>query len=173
MSVRRRFALWSAAVVTTCAAAAGIVSALPASAAGGATQDVFIKSGGSNTLSPYAGIFISAGFISLQGDTGSWVVQANVVLVNWGPSDIYRCRLTDADGVQLGASAALVGNGAAAGNGGDGALVVPMSLTGVVNTPSNGNWVNLGCGHDRNGQNGYLDPGVTVWAHRSAALTNS
>jgi len=173
MSVRRRFALWSAAVVTACAAAAGVVSALPASAAGGNTQDVFVKSGGANTLSPYAGIYIGTGFISLQGGTGNWVVQANLVLVNWGSSDIYRCRLSDANGTVLSASAAMVGSDTVAGNGGDAALVVPMSLSAVVNTGGNGNWVSLGCGHDRAGQNGYLDPGVTVWAHRSAELTNS
>lgn len=171
MSVRRRFALWSTAVLAV--VVAGVLSTLPASAAGGSTQDVFTRTGGSTSLSPYAGIYAGLGTISLQGDTGQWVVQANVVIVNWGSSDIYRCRLTDADGALLSASAALVGNGAVSGSGGDGALVVPMTLTGVVNTGSNGNWVNLGCGHDRNGQNGYLDPGVTVWAHRSAALTNS
>jgi hypothetical protein len=172
MSVRR-FALWSTAVVTACAATAGVVSALPAAAAGPTAQDVFVKSGGTTELSPYAGISVGVGFVSLTGGTGNWVVQATATVVNWGPSDYYRCKLTDADGRLLNTSAALVGNGTAPGSAGDGALVVPITVAGVVNTGANGNWVSFGCGHDGGNRPSRVDPGATVWAHRSAELASS
>lgn len=173
MSLRRRFAVWSAAVVAAAAAVTGVVTALPASAAGGSTQDVFIKTGQTTQLSASANIYVGAGFISLQGGTGQWVVQATAVVVNWGPSDYFRCKLTDSFGTILNSSAAVVGSATAPGNAGSGSLVIPITVTGVMNTFSGGNWVSLGCGHDTNSRNGFLDPGVTVWAHRSAELTNS
>lgn len=172
MSIRR-FALWGAAVVTACAAAVAVVSALPASAASGTTQDVFVKTSGTTELSPYAGIYVGHGFVSLTGGTGYWVVTATATVVNWGPSDYYRCRLTDADGRLLNTSAAVVGNGTAAGSAGSGSLVVPITVTGVVYTGGNGNWVSFGCGHDGGNRPSRVDPGATVWAHRSAELAFS
>ena len=168
MSVRR-IALCSIAVVTACAAAAGVVSALPASAAG-TTQDVFAKSGWTTELSASAGIYVGVTTATITGGTGNWVVQATATVVNWGPSDYFRCRLSDADGVVLNTASALVGNGAAAGSAGDGALVVPITVAGVVNSSSNGNWVALLCGHEGGNRPSRVDPGATVWAHRSAEL---
>ena len=169
----RRFALWSAAVVTACAATAGVVSALPAAAAGPTAQDVFVKTGGTTELGPFASTYVGVGFISLTGGTGNWVVQATATVVNWGPSDYFRCRLMDADGRLLNVSTALVGNGTAPGNAGSGALVVPITVTGVINTGSNGNWVSFGCGHDSANRPSRVDPGATVWTHRSAELAFS
>ena len=168
MSVRR-LALWSAAVVTACAAAAGVVSALPASAAG-TTQDVFARSWGTTELSASPRIYVGVATASITGGTGNWVVQATATVVNWGPSDYYRCRLSDADGVILNTASALVGNGTAPGNAGDGALVVPITVAAVVNSTNNGNWVALLCGHEGTNRPSRVDPGATVWAHRSPEL---
>jgi hypothetical protein len=171
MSVRRRFALWGTAVAAV--VAAGVVSSLPASAAGGNTQDVFMSTGQATGLSPFANIYVGVGFVSLQGGTGQWVVQATATVVNWGPSDYYRCKLTDSYGTQLASGTSMVGSSTAPGNAGDGAIVAQITVSGVVNTFSGGNWVSFGCGHDRGSRDGLVDPGSTLWAHRSAELTNS
>jgi len=165
----RRFALWSTAVVTACVTAAAVVSNLPASAAS-TTQDVFARSWGTTELSASAGIYVGVTTASVTGGTGSWVVQATATVVNWGPSDYFRCRLSDADGVVLNFASALVGNGTTPGNAGDGALVVPITVAAVVNSKSNGNWVALLCGHDGGNRPSRVDPGATVWAHRSPEL---
>ncbi|HET6703555.1 hypothetical protein [Amycolatopsis sp.] len=168
MSVRR-LALWSTAVVTACVAAAGLVSSLPASAAS-TTQDVFARSWGTTELSPHAGIYVGVATASVTGGTGSWVVQATATVVNWGPSDYYRCRLSDGDGTILNTASALVGNSTTPGNAGAGALVVPITVAAVVNSKSNGNWAALLCGHEGGNRPSRVDPGATVWAHRSPEL---
>jgi hypothetical protein len=100
---------------------------------------------------------------------GGYVVSGSVSLVGFGASDYTRCQLA-LDDAQLAASTALVGNGAAPGNHGDGALVVPMTMQSGVAVPSGGGTLTLRCWHDHAGTSPYVDGGPVLVAHRAGAL---
>jgi hypothetical protein len=107
--------------------------------------------------------------LSRKLQAGSYVVSGSVTLVDFGASDYTRCQLTLDDTV-LAASAAMVGDGAAPGNHGDGALVVPMTVQSGVVVPSAGGTLSLRCWHDDIGTTTYVDGGPVLTAHRTGSL---
>jgi hypothetical protein len=129
--------------------------------------DTVVTSTSAHSLSVNGGTFTDVLDVSLPA--GYWVVSADGNLVDWGPSDYTRCHIT-VGGTQIAAVSTMVGNGSASGAHGPASFLSPFSLTGGVTLTSPAT-ATLQCWHDETvSTSGYVDPGATLWAHKTGSL---
>ncbi|SHF87070.1 hypothetical protein [Streptoalloteichus hindustanus] len=128
-------------------------------------EDVVRQTTANVRLQPTGGTPATVLLVSLS--PGSWVLSSNVTLVSWGPSDYTRCGLyVNEKGV--GGAATMVGGPSPSGEP-TGVYVATLSVHGAFTSGEN-TTVSLRCAHDHNrtaSEAAYVDPGATLWAHRS------
>lgn len=155
--------------VTAAATVGGIAQAGPRTASLGTADDVVRQTSRGVSLSPTGGVQTTV--IAQSLPAGAWVLSSNVTLVSWGPSDYTRCSLYAGD-AQVGGATTMIGNPNAPDGSGAAVFVATLSVQGAFSSTSDKD-ISLRCGHDSNRPaNGtaYVDPGATVWAHKSDAL---
>jgi len=167
----RSFSVKLAAASGGAAVAIAAAGALSAAHAGGqpraaAATDVVVST---QAQTPLSTTHDKTTVLTQHLRAGSYVVSATASLVNFGASDYTRCQITLGD-TQLTAVTALVGDGTATGNHGDGAIVMPMPLQSGVVVPAGGDVLSLRCWHDHDGVSEYVDGGPVLAAHRSDSL---
>jgi hypothetical protein len=158
--------------------AIGLVVALSAAFAAIAMSDTIVTSTTKDALTENAtGLNLSTTggtpvtITSMTLPSGAWVVSADPTVVNFGPSDYFRCLITE-NGVQVAGGATMVGNPNLPGNQGPGVYVAGRPLIGGFKT-STSVTLALVCAHDHNTPSGepppYVDRGAVLLAHRSAS----
>lgn len=157
-------ALLAAAVLTGGAGAAPLV---PSN-----STDFVKSSGGQVPLSPSGGVNVVV--VSLALPAGSWVLSAEAALVNFGPSDYTRCAMfKGSNQIAQTGTTTMVGNADLPGNWGPGVYVANIADIGKI-SGTTGFTVSLRCSHDHDTPSGngpgYVDPGATIWAHKSTSL---
>lgn len=160
--------LLAGSVLLTGSASAGAVGPAVSAPELATSQDVVRQSSSVVQLSATGGVPTAVIYQSLPA--GSWVLSANASLVSWAPSDYTRCNLYVGDTI-VGGATAMVGD-PGAGSAGTGTYVATVSLQGAFTSAADAG-VSLRCGHDRTQTTGglpYVDPGATLWAHRSDGL---
>lgn len=124
-----------------------------------AQDDVHVRKNSSTFLTQTPGYNTTV--LSVQLPAGQWVLSSRASLVNFGPSDYTRCQLVSND-IQVGAATAFIGS--------DSTFVSTIAITGAFSSDDVAT-VELRCGHDVFSSNPpYVDPHVTIWAHRSNDL---
>jgi hypothetical protein len=175
MFIRRVFAV-SAASLAAVVAVSGITYAKPSTNAVPTDQDVVRppqdvvrQTSAAVSLSPEGGVPTTV--IAQSLPAGSWVLSSNATLVSWGPSDYTRCGLYAGD-TPLGGATTMVGDPTSPGGSGASVFVATLSVHGAF-TSATDKKITLRCLHDSNRPptgTAYVDPGATVWAHKSDRL---
>jgi hypothetical protein len=148
------------------AAAGGTVASANVATVTASTADTVVSSTSSRALSVNGGVMTDVLEVTLPA--GHWVVTGGGDLVDWGPSDYTRCRIV-VGATQIASVSTMVGDGSAAGGHGPASYLSPFSLTGGI-TLTAPTTANLQCWHDATvSSTGYVDPGATLWAHRTSS----
>jgi hypothetical protein len=133
------------------------------------TKDAFTESSSNINLSTSGGTPVT--ITSIQVPAGIWVVSGEATLVNFGPSDYFRCVIKE-NGVQIASGATMVGNMNLPGNQGPGTYVAGRGLIGGFKASGTSTSVELACQHDHNTPTGegpgYVDAGAVLYLHKGA-----
>jgi hypothetical protein len=166
---RRLSAVTATAAVVLCAGTAYAASTAVTTSA----TDTVVTTSHSVALSPTGNATTPIATLTFPKTSAptDYVLTAQGDAVNFGPSDYTRCALV-VNGTQIGQVNTIIGAPADSGAEGAAGLVSPFSLARGVSVPAAGGTGILQCWHDKtNGATPYVDPGASVWAHRTTSLT--
>jgi hypothetical protein len=161
-----------ACVIASALTLGGVAFASSSAPVSPAAQDVIGGTSSGTNLSTTGGVHVT--LVTLTLPAGSWVVSSQTTIVNFGPSDYFRCQIT-AGGVEIGSGTTMVGDPNLFGAQGPGVYVAGRGLIGWVTTKSSLS-VSLNCWHDNDTPDGYgppyVDGGAVLWAHKSRQLSS-
>lgn len=130
------------------------------------TTDTVIHASATTPLSTTGGVFTTV--LTAKLPVGNWVLSASGDLVDYGPSDYTRCRIT-VGGQQVAYVTTIVGDGTSGGSGPAG-IVSPFSLTGGDSLAKPAT-ARLQCWHDATRTtSAYVDTDATLYVHKTGSL---
>ncbi|MCD9145705.1 hypothetical protein [Streptomyces albireticuli] len=159
--------LVAGSLLTASSASAGSSGASPAASVVAerhlmTSQDVVRQTSAAVLLNAAGGVPTTV--LSETVPAGSWVLSSNATLVSWEPSDYTRCTLYAGETV-VGGAASMIGN--ASTGAGSGVFAATVAAHGAF-SGTGPTTVSLRCGHDTTRNRApYVDPGATLWLHRS------
>ncbi len=137
-------------------------------------KDVLAETSSNTNLSTVGGQETTV--ISMTLPAGSWVITSEDTLVNFGPSDYFRCAIQAPGTTQIASGSSMVGDPNLSGAQGPGVYVAGRGLVGSLKSTSSFT-ASLVCSHDNNTPSGngppYVDAGAVMWAHVSQGLSGT
>jgi hypothetical protein len=163
-TIRRVAVTFGVSAIAIASAAAAFAATTGVSAT---RTDTVVTASTAHGLSPSGGVFTDV--LTLNLPSGKYVIQANGNLVDWSASDYTRCHIT-VGSRQIASVNTVVGAGSVDGKDGPAAILSPFSLTGAIAIKAP-RTATLQCEHDIDVTDpAYIDPGASMWAHKTDSL---